>query len=258
MSSSSTADSYDQKARQAIFGLFAVAGGLGYLILPRAQVVRRTCKCCVCSCPPDWKRSFVVSFFELLNFWFIGFYFSVIILYEVDAHLTDLGHLTSGPNIFLYSLAMGAVAALVLVLIPVLAWNLVLWLLVANIIAAQFYECRDSQCVGVRFVIASAGALVFSLGFWMVGTCSRLVVRMQYYFASSFTVVFAVANCIHNVDYYTDEVRPIFPLLAVIGLSLLRYLYIKAREHLVCCGALDRLSEDYERVEEEAVREEDL
>lgn len=34
----SAADDYDPKARQAIFGLFAVAGGMGYLILPRAQV----------------------------------------------------------------------------------------------------------------------------------------------------------------------------------------------------------------------------
>lgn len=256
--SASAADDYDPKARQAIFGLFAVAGGMGYLILPRAQVIKRTCKCCVCERPPDCKRSCVIAFFEWLNLCFIGFYLAVIILYEVDAHMKDLGDLTAGPNIFLYSAAMGAVAAFLFVMVPVLAWSLILWLLVANIVAAQFYECQDSQCVGVRFVVASFGAFLFSLGFWMVGTCSRLVTRMQYYFASSFTVVFAVASCIHNVDYYTDEVRPIFPLLATIGLSLLRYLYIKAREHLVCCGALDRLSQDYERVEEEAVREEDL
>ena len=255
---SSAADDYDPKARQAVFGLFAVAGGMGYLVLPRAQVIKRTCKCCVCKCPPDWKRSFVVSFFEWTNLCFIGFYLAVIILYEVDAHMKDLGDLTAGPNIYLYSLAMGAVASFLFLLVPVLAWSLILWLLVANIVAAQFYECKDSQCVGVRFVIASVGAILFSLGFWMVASCSRLVTRMQYYFASSFTVVFAVANCIHNVDYYTDEVRPIFPLLATIGLSLLRYLYIKAREHLVCCGALDRLSQDYETIEEEAVREEDL
>ena len=87
---------------------------------------------------------------------------------------------------------------------------------------------------GARFFFTLVASFALALGFWMVGSISRGCSDMQYYFASSFTVVFSVLNSAYKIDYFIDNTRPIYPLVVTTGLSFIRYLWIKARTHLIC------------------------
>lgn len=251
-------EDYDDQARLVTFITFGVVGVIGWFVLPRARVARRLCKNRItCQCPPSWKTSLAVFFLDWFNMWFLGYYLTLIILYEIDNNFKDLGYLSRGPNIFMYSFLIGGIASLFFLFLPVLIWSTVVWLLILNIVFAQFYNCEDAQCVGARFLFALVASFALALGFWMVGSISRRLRDMQYYFASSFTVVFSVANSAYKIDYFIDNTRPIYPLVVTTGLSFIRYLWIKARTHLICCGAIDQLSQEYEQVEEEDIREEE-
>jgi len=231
---------YDETVGLVINIIFTVIGAIGYVCLPRISVpVLRgygNLSCVTNDQKGQWAAW--VDTLTFLNLTYFGYYLVFIILYDVDQHIWDLGRFTEDYRIFISSLTLGMVIAILLILIPRWIWPVIIIFVFFDALSISVVSCDANTCYTLRTTVMLAAVVIAfgALSCCCVNIITNLIAQVQNSFASSFTVVFGMAQSIWGYSYWIDDKQPAILLAIVAVLTILRAVYVKIVNTCLCCG----------------------